>query len=425
MKQTSTIQRAVLCLAFSFIAFTSKAQNNTNPISFSTVPTLIEGVLNLMGAKYRFYKVRNNVDAIIKIVSSTGGATVDIFDDNTVTKPEAFSPKIKVLGNTTGTVTFKIEFVKHGSLIPVYVPQDSLFATAIDIDGFATLKEVDAIDMGANALAFYASATPEISLVKTGTVYKGTNTGGIEYDGVDSAEKKVMFTVKNRMVSSFTYTAGAINNNSYEVSRQKSIYFKNFVYPNQATLPVKYSSFEANAADQKVMLKWITSMETNNDHFEVERSFSGSEFSTIGLVLDAETVNGSARTYRFKDNSPLLAGKSVVYYRLKQVDRDGNYTYSSILAVRFAPAASDFVMQAAPNPFVNQLTLRFSATGNGNAQIRVIGTNGQTLLSKQTSINKGFNNIVVDDLGKLPKAAYTVQLLINGNVAGAQQLIKN
>jgi len=67
----------------------------------------------------------------------------------------------------------------------------------------------------------------------------------IEYDGIDTSAKNVNVYAKNRNVGVFYYSAGASNNTNAAVSRQKEIYFKDFVYPAAATLPVRYASFDA------------------------------------------------------------------------------------------------------------------------------------------------------------------------------------
>jgi hypothetical protein len=422
MKKNSTFLAIALCLAFTFTNSTTSAQGLFQ-VNFNTVPSLISGSLSALTAKYRFYSVRTNMDAIVTVQSATNGASIDIFDDNNVSKPEAFSPKIKVPAHKSGMVEFKITFVYP--LSETAYPMDSLYATAIDIDGSDDVHEMDAIDMGSGAQATYVSANPEISLVRSGTVYTGTNTAGKEYDGVDSMAKQVMFTVKNKNVASFIYKAGANNQSNSEISRQKSIYFKNFVYANATTLPVRYSSFDATVIDNKaVMLKWVTTLELNNGHFEVERSFSN-DFSTIGLVLDAESVVNNNRTYRFKDNSEALKGKSVVYYRLKQVDVDGKATYSTIIAVRLQATNSDVEMQAAPNPFTEKLYVRFTAAENGTAEMQISNLAGQTVVSKQSIISKGYNNLQVDGLSRLAPGMYVAKLIMNGSVIGSQKIIKN
>ncbi len=96
-----------------------------------------------------------------------------------------------------------------------------------------------------------------------------------------------------------------------------------------APLPVELISFTAKETNKAVLLDWATAFETNNRFFDVERSADGLIFQAVG------SVNGSGSTtqtthYSFTDSSP-LTGTS--YYRLKQVDEDGSFTYSSIVPV--------------------------------------------------------------------------------------------
>jgi hypothetical protein len=242
---------------------------------------------------------------------------------------------------------------------------------------------------------------------------------------VDTSAKQVMFTVRKNHVASFTYISGATNTSNSNVDRQKSLYFKNFMYPqNGGPLPVSYLSFDAVVNEKSVLLKWITAQEMNNSHFEVERSFNMSSFSTAGLVLDGFTTNGTGKSYQFKDNSSELQGKTVVYYRLKQIDMDGKATYSKVLAVRMQ-AKADVAMQVSPNPFAETLNMRFTATESGQAQIRIINSYGQTMLSKQSLIAKGYNNLQVDGLKGLAAGMYIAQLVMNGTVIDNQRVIKN
>lgn len=86
------------------------------------------------------------------------------------------------------------------------------------------------------------------------------------------------------------------------------------------------------SANGTVVLRWVTSQEKNINYFGIERSFTGKDFTSVGLSLDG-FENGSAKEYAFKDISKLLADKDVVYYRLKQFDVDGKVSYGSVLTV--------------------------------------------------------------------------------------------
>ena len=98
------------------------------------------------------------------------------------------------------------------------------------------------------------------------------------------------------------------------------------------SLPVKYLSFEGKRVTNSLLLNWITTEEINNNYFQIERSFNGIDFMQIGLALDG-FENGTKKEYAFKDYSDLLKNKEIIYYRLKQIDNDGNYTFSKNLIV--------------------------------------------------------------------------------------------
>jgi hypothetical protein len=428
MKKIFTNLTAVLFLIITLFAPKSStaqqgpgggSSNNYN-ISFNGIPTLIGNILNLLlGAKYRFTDVASGVRAEVTILSTTGGATVATLDDNSLTRPEAFSPAITIPAHSTGVVTFRIDFYSGNS--NNLKTLDRLTATAMDIDGNSTLHEIDALDMGGGTVSFMSN-NPEITVVHTGNEYKGTNIAGNEYTGVDTAAKQVMFTVTKESVSSFIYRAGGTNTGNAAVTRQKGIYFKGFTYPPAIVVPVKLLSFNAAAKDNAVLLNWLTEEEINNSHFEAERSFDAKNFTNIAVVLDG-IENGTKKSYSLKDASPLLQDKSIAYYRLKQVDLDGKFTYSNVLPVRLKNAAG-VTMQVSPNPFVDRLITRFNSEEKGTGEIRIVSMAGKAVSVKAININKGFNNIQLEGLSALPSGAYAATLTMNGQVIATEKIIK-
>ncbi len=96
-----------------------------------------------------------------------------------------------------------------------------------------------------------------------------------------------------------------------------------------STLPVELTGFNAKPAPQGVDLSWNTASERNNNYFAVERSADGRNFSEIGKINGAGE-SSSAKEYGFTDPKPL---KGVNYYRLKQMDFDGQFEYSKIVSV--------------------------------------------------------------------------------------------
>lgn len=113
-------------------------------------------------------------------------------------------------------------------------------------------------------------------------------------------------------------------------------------------LPVELTWFKASLTESGTgLLEWRTESELNNDHFEVERSMNGVDFTQLGNVQGAGTTNNS-NNYKFEDKNPL---PGVAYYRLKQVDFDGTFDYSSIIALDYKDAeAIQNRFFVSPNP---------------------------------------------------------------------------
>lgn len=97
-------------------------------------------------------------------------------------------------------------------------------------------------------------------------------------------------------------------------------------------LPVTWLNFEAAREANLVVLDWATAAEVNSDYFDIERGLSTVDFIRIGRV-NAKGDVSAVSNYRYIDQY-IIPDQTTVYYRLKQVDRDGTKSYSKILAVR-------------------------------------------------------------------------------------------
>lgn len=94
-------------------------------------------------------------------------------------------------------------------------------------------------------------------------------------------------------------------------------------------LPIVLSSFIGKPSANGNLLKWTTLSETNNDYFTIEKSENGVDFYEIGNIIGAGTSN-IENTYSFVDDSNM---RNILYYRLKQTDFDGKFSYSEIIAI--------------------------------------------------------------------------------------------
>ena len=114
---------------------------------------------------------------------------------------------------------------------------------------------------------------------------------------------------------------------------------------NQSPLPIELLSFDANSNQQVVDLNWSTASETNSDYFTIEKTRDGYNFETV-VTMDAAGNSTSLLHYATKDNSPY---QGISYYRLKQTDFNGAYTYSDLQMVDFN-SNQEFSFEIYPNP---------------------------------------------------------------------------
>ncbi|MCF8330975.1 MAG: T9SS type A sorting domain-containing protein [Bacteroidales bacterium] len=127
-------------------------------------------------------------------------------------------------------------------------------------------------------------------------------------------------------------TNGNGNNGSvtvYDVSNFSDFTFGSTDETNDP-LPVELLSFEGKAFDNYNLLKWKTASQASNDYFTVERSFDDDFFETL-VIIDGAGHSNQILNYQVKDNQP---EKEITYYRLKQTDFNGNYSYSNVIAVQ-------------------------------------------------------------------------------------------
>jgi hypothetical protein len=138
-----------------------------------------------------------------------------------------------------------------------------------------------------------------------------------------------------------------------------------------APLPVTLVSFTAVAqGSTAVRLVWATASEVNSARFEVERSADGVAFAKVGQVAAAGS-SPSTHAYALTD-ARLPSGASLLYYRLRQVDLDGSFTYSPVRTVALAGAAAGLSLY--PNPTAGAATLTGAEAG---AVVQLLDALGQ------------------------------------------------
>jgi hypothetical protein len=180
-------------------------------------------------------------------------------------------------------------------------------------------------------------------------------------------------------------------------------------------LPVELTEFTAVASRGDAVLAWRTASEKNNNHFAVERSVDGREFTAVGQVAGQGTST-QPKAYTFRDAGAAGRAKQL-YYRLRQVDHDGTESTSPVRVVEFAK--DEAAMLLYPNPASTAVTCSLAQLPAGTYQVKVLSLTGQTLSSTQITNDQPRTL----DVTNLPAGVYTVHVS-NGTLNLTQRLVK-
>jgi hypothetical protein len=192
----------------------------------------------------------------------------------------------------------------------------------------------------------------------------------------------------------FPYTM--CDNGTPQACSQATLYI---LVEDVTVLPVTFINLNAECATDKVLVKWQTTQEMNNSHFEVQKN-RNSEWVKIGTVKGAGTSYG-VNSYQFNDP---MNGEVLHLYRIKQVDFDGHSEISQpIVAICSETNAMGNEVRLYPNPVTNVLNIVSESENIGN--VEVMDINGKRLIV--TSIDKASTEL---DLSHLAPGMYFIKV---------------
>jgi predicted CopG family antitoxin len=188
-----------------------------------------------------------------------------------------------------------------------------------------------------------------------------------------------------------------------------NIFIDQFTYA-QAT-PVTLLNFSAvGISDSKVNLQWTTGCEINNAFFSIERSLDGKAFSEIGKVASLGNVCAT-QEYLYSDETiATLKSVTTVYYRLKQVDIDGKFSYSNIILLKLRNKGKLDIVNTYFSS--NNLNVKFNAETQEKTTVSISDITGKLINTNTIFSQIGINNFIYD-MGRLGSGIYLVT--INNN----------
>jgi hypothetical protein len=165
-----------------------------------------------------------------------------------------------------------------------------------------------------------------------------------------------------------------------------------WVYRSAVPLPIDLTKFDGKPAGKQIALTWTTAQESGMDRFEIERSVDGTNYQSIGWVPSKFHNSTTSTDYNFTDPLPV---NGINFYRLKEINTNGNFNYSPVVAVKMDnPLIS--IININPNPASHLLTILCNANESTPVTCNFYNSDGRIVKSLAADFIKGPNKITTD-----------------------------
>jgi trimeric autotransporter adhesin len=369
---------------------------------------------------------RSTIPTAIDITSGTTNAisngttvTIDASNNNLwvpITGPDGdILAEIKSNGNNLGTVTstfYNSGTVREDASKRLYLnrsititPQNQPTST-VNVRLYITTAELNALIGATNSQGAGSGVTGigDLKILKNN-------------DANSTALTAAATTITPTYAEAFAGTTNGGYVLQADVTSFSSFYFEN---PSNIVLPLELVSFKGTMKNNDAYLNWESANENNTSHFIVERSIDGQNFEAIGKVSATGNMTGSK--YAFIDYDAEKQSSSIVYYRLKMVDKDQASTYSQIISLNITPLNTPIT--AYPNPVNDVLNLRLSVASSDRIHVQVTDMQGRTIYNKTKMVRAGVDEIKISTKS-WPSQSYSVNVYDSKNkVLFSQKLVK-
>jgi hypothetical protein len=206
----------------------------------------------------------------------------------------------------------------------------------------------------------------------------------------------------------------ASGSDPFSVSRSGFTSFSPFTVGSTIVLPLTWMNVWGEHQNNGNHIYWSAANEIDNDHFSVEASVNGTDFYEIGRVT-SQGNSGSVQNYSFIHTN---LSSDVYYYRIKQADIDGSFTYSKVIKITGSAAGiSSFIVY--PNPVKELATLKIISTRQAVVSLIITDMFGKNIFATKNSLVKGENNFTIN-MNRYPAGIYN--LVIDSNNGNKQNI---
>jgi len=352
------------------------------------------GSISDYGTDFQFAVVRYTADGIIDSSFGTNGLVISTFAKDTINDDE-----INTLNNIAIQSGNKIliggHVYYHSTLQPqsilVRLNDNGLYDSTFGNDGKAVLGD-------SNVQIGFILLQNDNKIIASGTT-KGTTGFVLERllpDGkIDSTFGINGFTIT--LFNGYYATARSLCFQDENIIAAGNLIVDTFTscavvrYKNENVLSVSLLSFTAHKNFNSVILNWQTTNEGNNNYFVLQKVDANNNYWNILATIPAKESSYQKQSYSFEDMHP---SEDINYYRLKQIDNNGQTTYSKIVSVDFEKGN---IITIFPNPVSNILNIKGLGAAQSNTLI-ITDQKGNTI--EKLIVNSASYSLDIKDLSK-------------------------
>jgi len=300
-------------------------------------------------------------------------------------------------------------------------------ATPVALNGLTLKPSVD-VTIANNSLSVSAVPIPGSPTSSIKRVY--TFSSPLTFSGIvgifyvpaselnGNTESQLSISYSSTASGTFLVTAGSTPApaSDYVSNTLSAVALSSVTAANAATaLPVSLVDFRVKKEENTALLTWTTSFEANASSFDIQRSNNGKNWEILGDVKAAGESREN-RSYSFSDKSPLVNGNN--FYRLKMIDLDGTYAFSTIRTLAFDGLAQTTLF---PNPTAEKLTIKVDDWSKvSGVQI----TNLQGIVVYDHKSSPFANGVAEINMKTLPAGAYLVRILRTDGVVQVLKVVR-
>ncbi len=327
--------------------------------------------------------------------------------------------KMKPTGNITTQISYiEVAFRYNIASTPAFNVQN-ITSNATNFTGTLNIQRLpDYTDGTYNYIKFVHN---------TGVIASKTYTAGTEYEiftiTLNGSPASANIELASDQVDG-NYVFGVVDGGGVQIAPTGDQlygtgFFKvgtgDFVSLNNVPVPVKFLGFDVAKKNNSAVLNWSVENESAlTDKYIIESGVNGIDFPTVVATIAASKNGRGSNTYSFtQDNLSVVKSSGVIYYRIKQIDKDGKFVYTPIKNVRLDGKA--FAVNAYPNPVKNNTKLTIDLLNESKIIISVTDGAGKQVKTMQIQGFKG-PNIKDLNLSNLSSGNYMMKVQAGSEV---------